>query len=515
MRQNIWEIDYDPAFGSTNEISYDVQDWQDGQGGKETEFDYGDWLPYLPEANMTVWPTNHWPQALPNGIDTNTQWNDLSASSATNTYTVGTAPQTQEHCDTLESWMDSYNFGTDTTRRTADAEMKLATGGPLGSKAMNLWCLTATARDVDTGLPIPPEQISIGSFGNLDTNGNLYVVLPDNDPPTVTPDVPGVDNYTFTVGGTEYHPHITANGMPLDPDNVIAGADFCVGQHIKFDIAGMPSHYNKDDLALWSLPGTFVNTNSDHNCDLFYDKNAALLTRHYSTDKTVSTFCWYVQDTNNATVSVTLYWRRYDNRTYGVGPLHTQNITGKFNVHRPTTGLASPYQPDGTPTVRAGGGLLALGNGRVNDMSFQHTITTDAYCAGQAGYVQVLDGDYTDPKNVNCIPVPINGPALDGAFGEFPADRQTTVPANASSNLLNSFYDGPYVVTWNGCAQEDLSFSTYLMFQPPGGIWVPLRKITWELHDEAANGATVNGAEHVIGPTDNETADFPKWTKKF
>jgi hypothetical protein len=53
------------------------------------------------------------------------------------------------------------------------------------------------------------------------------------------------------------------------------------------------------------------------------------------------------------------------------------------------------------------------------------------------------------------------------------------------------------------------------MFQPPVGIWVPLRKITWELHDEAANGATVNGAEHVIGPTDNETADFPKWTKKF
>jgi hypothetical protein len=76
--------------------------------------------------------------------------------------------------------------------------MKLATGGPLGSKAMNLWCITAAARDVDTGLPIPPEQISIGSFGNLDTNGNLYVVLPDNDPPTVTPKVAGNNNYTFT-----------------------------------------------------------------------------------------------------------------------------------------------------------------------------------------------------------------------------------------------------------------------------------------------------------------------------
>ena len=69
---------------------------------------------------------------------------------------------------------------------------------------MNLWCISATATDAGTGLPIPSDQIEIGSLGNLDTNGNLWVMLPDNDPPVVTPKVPGHPNYTFAVNGQEY-----------------------------------------------------------------------------------------------------------------------------------------------------------------------------------------------------------------------------------------------------------------------------------------------------------------------
>jgi hypothetical protein len=306
----------------------------------------------------------------------------------------------------------------------------------------------------------------------------------------------------------KYPLQITANGIILSNDVVAAGADFCVGQSIQFDVTGLPSRVY-DLTTVWTLPGTFVNTNSNPNCDLFYEENAALLRPPQGTS---AMHCWYVKDGLPLTASVRVLYRLAPN-----GQFFDETITGKFNVHRPATAKATPYQPDGTPTPMVVGDFLTLGNGRDRDMSFQHTITTDTYCAGQAGYVQVLDGDYTDPKNVNCVEVPINGPALDGALDEFPADRQTPVPANASSSLLRSFYDGPHVAMWNGCAQEDLSFSTYLMFNPggAGSIWVPLRLITWELHDEAANGALVNGAEHVIGPVDNETTDFPKWTKKY
>lgn len=249
-----------------------------------------------------------------------------------------------------------------------------------------------------------------------------------------------------------------------------------------------------------------MNTNSDPNCDLFYEINTNLFKPPQGTS---STRCWYVNGGQELKASVRVYYRFTPN-----GAVWSDTIAGKFNVHRPTTAKGSPYQPDGTPTVFGTNNVLSLGRGRDRDMSFQHTITTDAYCAGQVGYVQVIDGDYTDPKNETCVPVPINGPALDGALGEFPADRQTPVPANASDSLLNPFYDGPYVVMWNGCASEDLKFQTYLMFHPSGGIWVPLRVITWNLKDEAMNWMVQAGSS-ASQPDDNPTTDFPKWRKKF
>jgi hypothetical protein len=54
------------------------------------------------------------------------------------------------------------------------------------------------------GTPVPPQQIQIGSFGNLDSNGNLFLVLPDNNSPTVTAKVPGNPKYTFNIYGTKY-----------------------------------------------------------------------------------------------------------------------------------------------------------------------------------------------------------------------------------------------------------------------------------------------------------------------
>jgi hypothetical protein len=76
--------------------------------------------------------------------------------------------------------------------------MKLATGGPPGSRQMNLWCISASATDGSTGQMIDYTNISIGGLGNLDTNGNLWVELPDNNPPVVTPTVKGNNNNTFS-----------------------------------------------------------------------------------------------------------------------------------------------------------------------------------------------------------------------------------------------------------------------------------------------------------------------------
>jgi hypothetical protein len=60
-------------------------------------------------------------------------------------------------------------------------------------------------------------QISIGTYGNLDANGNLYVELPDDVDRDVTPQVSGPTFYTFTPGATKYHCYFTAYAEEPNP----------------------------------------------------------------------------------------------------------------------------------------------------------------------------------------------------------------------------------------------------------------------------------------------------------
>jgi hypothetical protein len=362
---------------------------------------------------------------------------------------------------------------------------------------------------------IPPNdetvadgRVTLGNVGNLDANGKVLVQLEDNTRVLVTQQIKGADDYSSPPPTpVEYPLAITANGFALSNDVVVPDANFCVGQYIKFDVTGFPdgfldhimgyNAYHHDDFAQWTLPGTFVNTNSDPNCGLFYDINTSLLARSVSTNKTISTYCWYVMDTNQATVSVTLHFRYRKG-----GPVEERTITGKINVHRPMTAKGQPYQPDGTPTVQICGGSLSLGvSGVTNDMNFKHTITTDVFCAGQAGYVQLItSGNYTSSGTGLAQP-PIPNTELDARYGKFPRGTPD-VPANATTGVW--FYDAPSDGLHQGNAKEELEFSTYLMFRPNGGIWVPLRLIQWGVQDEAANYALVNGAQYVTGPSDNE-----------
>jgi hypothetical protein len=496
-------------------------DWENGHGGGQSAFGNFEDYVYYPDSSGIIWPATIWPQDLPEGVQTFIAVNDDPSQydpPQTN-ITIGgvDAPELPlNHQDTYATGYTSDHLGHYTDRETGDTEVRLATGGPLGSKQMNLWCISASATGYTNdaqgnpvGFGIPPIQIQIGGLGNLDTNGNLYVVLPDNDPPVVTPTVLGMSILRWPMPTATKHPlAITANGITLSNDVVVAGADFCVGQGINFDIIGLPSGC-QDAVVKWTLPGNFVNTtNSDPNCNLFCEEDSDLLGLVLSRDKKLSTLCWYVSGSQNATAKVD------GNVFYASGKaIPLPSITGKFNVHRPATAKATPYQPDGTPTVMVVGQVLTLGNGRDRDMSFQHTITADAFCAGQAGYVQLIRGSYTEPVLGNLVEIGGVNPdtELDNRYGEFPRG-QPSIPANTSTNV--GFYDGPFIALHQGNANEDLELSTYLMFKPSGGIWVPLRLVTWTLDDEADNYLYFNG-NPVAAPNDNNCTTFPDWKNKW
>jgi hypothetical protein len=157
-----------------------------------------DWLIQEPTLGDTVWPATSWPQALPSGVNTTLYWNyfPTPTSITTNTATVNSPLLLEEHCD-----INTMPAGGPYVRRTADTEVELVTGGPLGSRQQNVWVISASATDVATGKPIPYAQISVGSFGNLGMNGCLYVTLLDNAQYDITARVLGNDDYTFSSNG--------------------------------------------------------------------------------------------------------------------------------------------------------------------------------------------------------------------------------------------------------------------------------------------------------------------------
>jgi hypothetical protein len=185
----------------------DTLDWQDGQGGTNLLSGYVDYLFQQPELDETDWPATAWPQALTNGAETTIIWCDFPPAPptvTTNTSIADPPMLPQVHCD-----VNQTPCGGPNVRRTEDAEIMLATGGPLGSTQQNMWMISAGATDAATGLPIPYDELYVGGFGNPDTNGNLVIMLPDNDPAGITVRAPGHDNYSFGATARKYNLLIT------------------------------------------------------------------------------------------------------------------------------------------------------------------------------------------------------------------------------------------------------------------------------------------------------------------
>ena len=99
------------------------------------------------------------------------------------------------HVNNPPDWQQDEH--DETYVRHAQTRLKLATGGRAVPGRQSLIRITGWATEVphQRAVPpfgdyydraswpaIPPEQIQVGTLGNLDANGELWVVLPDGDP---------------------------------------------------------------------------------------------------------------------------------------------------------------------------------------------------------------------------------------------------------------------------------------------------------------------------------------------
>jgi hypothetical protein len=98
---------------------------------------------------------------------------------------------------------------------------------------------------------------------------------------------------------------------------------------------------------------------------------------------------------------------------------------------------------------------------------------------------------------------------LDGLY-PYPFDPSFPYPCTSDSPFsLN-------LIAYQAVSYSD-SFQTWLMFQPSGGGWVPLRKVAWHWSGSgtmAPDGKwTLISQDHNPDPPDSDaTDDFPEWT---
>jgi hypothetical protein len=171
------------------------------------------------------WPASFWPE-MKNGTRT-----EVIDGGTPVTTEVGPPGISGEHCDIKA--MGTYDYsgplitgtGFGTTHayqdysRKADTETKLFTGGKSTSQQQTVWELTGAVTEIrdqippqlpllilaSTNVPVAPERVSLGQFGNQDTNALLYAQAPQGATVDITARTEGLSHYSRSSSGTDIH----------------------------------------------------------------------------------------------------------------------------------------------------------------------------------------------------------------------------------------------------------------------------------------------------------------------
>ena len=148
-----------------------------------------------------------------------------------------------------------YGALGETIKMTEQVDVLFSAGGPPGSTTNHLYSISPYTPNYSfwegnyefwTGNTVPPQQITIGTFGQLDINGNAYATIADNATVDITPTVKNLDWYAFNLLTTEYTlthtTECTATGNTKNDRTTIG-----IGEVV--DFGGMPSG------TTWSVSG--------------------------------------------------------------------------------------------------------------------------------------------------------------------------------------------------------------------------------------------------------------------
>ena len=193
--------------------------WADNAGGSST----GERFDGSTLDTFVAWPASLWPEALPWGI----LWGTNNGVYAGHTMRPAGISFHHEHANVAAQDVVTGSSFTE----LADGVLKFATGGPVGSTIKRLWQLSGSVTvdhnptpdldEVPWSMSADPEtiadqRVSLGSLGNLNANGNLFVMLEDNTRPVVLPKIGGADQY--------HYPNPTVQVVTINSLTVVSNA---------------------------------------------------------------------------------------------------------------------------------------------------------------------------------------------------------------------------------------------------------------------------------------------------
>jgi hypothetical protein len=354
---------------------------------------------------------------------------------------------------------------------------------------------------------LPPQTLSVGALGNLDTNGDLYVMLPDGDP-DITPIAKGKGFYIFSVSAIKYSLTLRAitNGTPVTLANNTP--TFCVGQQIIFApqfTPALPSGVPQD-TPKWVFSGTFVNTwtNANANSSTNYFENTDLLLSQMATNWWVSG--GYSPAANyNADFGETL--------TFPSGASGSVVANASVNMFRPQMIQFTPVPPfipmesvdRNTDNLLLGLGDHFYGGG---DMQFQATVQSTDF-SGELNWTQLNKRDVTSPFHSTSGQYWLDNAQFYNTVSNIVGGTPDNTRVTSISNSVVSFEDDPDIAFLQNESITD-NFKTYLTFKPDGdSIWVTLGVATWGWSASVTNGSIQ--ATNVIPPSYTNSTDLPVW----
>jgi hypothetical protein len=268
-----------------------------------------------------------------------------------------------------------------------------------------------------------------------------------------------------------------------------------IGEQIPLDASYFPSEGVSVDGQQWEIPGVPVGG--------FAASDAA---GSYSgvgdTGSDSVTFYWTTPGTRPVTFSMTL----------STGDI--LEATATFNCVAPTasiTAVTSSVNVGTDALPFPGYGLYFNSNSGVPGITFSQAVSVPGGFSGATEWLQIVQSS-SDARTSSAGTQHTNVPAgcLDTEYPYSPNSKASDTPAQPLQSAYYSY------------TRQD-SFTMFLMFQPTGGIFVPVRLVNWSwggtacMSPSTAPGCdernwTLANANWIPNPSDAAPSGNPSWT---